>query len=198
VRTSLGVGARDVVLGFVGRLSSQKAPDVLVRAFARITPVAPHVHLVVAGDGPMRDGLVRLTGSLGLADAVTFLGHVDASSLMQAFDVMVIPSRYEGLPYVALEALNAGLPIIATTAAGCELVVQPGVNGRVVPVDDPVALADAIIPYTTDSRLRRAASCASLQRAPAFSLETMVESTLAVYDRALDERAPGHRQRRSS
>src|SRR5205823_14138786 len=108
-RAELGLGARDTVVGFVGRLSPQKAPEVLLKAFALLVPKLPSAVLVVIGDGPLSEPLRKLAEEWDVAGRVKWLGWRDGGHAMSAFDVFVLPSRYEGLPYVAIEALVAGL-----------------------------------------------------------------------------------------
>ncbi len=181
VRRWLGLGDDEPVIGFVGRLVPQKAPDVLLRALALAAEAVPGCRLAMVGSGPLEDHLRDLAGRLGVADRMLWLGDREGRPLLAAFDVFALPSRYEGLPYVALEALAAGLPIVATAESGVGLVVRDGRNGRIVPRDRPDRLAAALIEYLADDDLRRRAGDFALRRAMRFTAVRMVDRTLAAY-----------------
>lgn len=189
-RRALGLPTAAKVVGFVGRLAGQKAPDVLVSAFFRVSRSHPDALLAIIGDGPLKPALRRACEQLGIQERVRWLGERDGQRSMPAFDILVQPSRYEGLPYSLLEALLAGLPIVATAEASAGLVVEPGVNGLVVPVDDPDAVADAIIHLLGNEDERRSFGEASRFRAARFSHDRMVEDTVRIY-REIAEDRPG-------
>ncbi len=188
-RESLGLPAEAVVVGFVGRLAHQKAPERLVDALDRID--LPAVHLALVGDGPAAQELKRVTVKRGLESRVHWLGAIDGFSTMPLFDLFVLPSRYEGLPYVLIEALMTGLPIVASDVGGTREVVQHGVNGLIVPEGDTEALTTAIRRIASDADLRRSMAAESLVHARAFSLTEMVDRTLAVYNVALVRQSGG-------
>jgi glycosyltransferase involved in cell wall biosynthesis len=105
------------------------------------------VELEIVGDGPERERLADQSAALGLADRVHFAGWVDRSALLDHYhraDVFVLPSRYEGMPNVILEAMACGLPILATRTAGNEELVEPGRNGRLFAIGDADGLAAAL------------------------------------------------------
>jgi glycosyltransferase involved in cell wall biosynthesis len=104
---------------------------------------------------------------------------------MPAFDVFCLPSRYEGLPYVLLEALAAGLPIVASRVGGVAACVEPGKNGFIVDSGEPELLAATLARLADDEGLCRRFSAESANIAARFSLNRMVDSTLAVYERVL-------------
>ncbi len=142
------------MIGFVGRLVSQKAPEVLLKAFVNVVNVCPAARLAMVGSGPLAAEMEALAAALGVADRVLWLGERDARGLLAGFDVFALASRKEGLPYVVLEAMAAGLPVVATTSAGVEILVEPGVNGAVVPVGDAVAFGTALAALAIDPALR--------------------------------------------
>jgi glycosyltransferase involved in cell wall biosynthesis len=180
-RRALGVGDRDLVVGFVGRLVPQKAPDLLVRAMARVAANVPHARLAIVGSGPLGQGLPRIAAELGITGRVLWLGERDARQLTAGFDVFAMPSRKEGLPYVALEAMSAGLPIVGTDTAGLECLVTPGVNGALVPCGDFEALGAALTEILLDPAKRRRYGAASLERVREFSVDAMVDRIVAAY-----------------
>jgi glycosyltransferase involved in cell wall biosynthesis len=107
---------------------------------------------------------------------------------MPAFDVFCLSSRYEGMTYVLLEALAAGLPIVATNVGGVSLCVADGANGLVVEPGDTHALADALLRVAQDRETQARYARASMQKARSFNLDRMVESTLKIYERAIATR----------
>ena len=183
-RREIGAADDAVVIGFVGRLVSQKAPDVLLRAFAAAARAAPHARLAVVGSGPLEASLRALAAELGVAGKVAWLGERDAREVLAGFDLMALASRKEGLPYVILEAMAAGLPVVATASAGVEILVEPGVTGAVVPRDDAAAFGRALAELACDGGRRSAWGEASRARAARFTIDKMVDRTLATYRRA--------------
>jgi glycosyltransferase involved in cell wall biosynthesis len=145
VRTSFGVRDHQVVVGCVGRLVAEKGYPELFAA-ARSLPRERYVVVVVGDDDPEKpDTLDRAVIDAARADGVVFLGQRgDVERLYPAMDLFTLPSHREGFPRAAMEAAAAGLPVVATDIRGCRQVVEPGVNGLLVPVDDPVALAQAL------------------------------------------------------
>jgi glycosyltransferase involved in cell wall biosynthesis len=180
-RHTMGVADNAIVIGFVGRLVEQKAPEILIEAFAIAANAQPLARLALVGNGPLEGPMRELASKLGVADKIIWLGERDARGVLAGFDLFALSSRKEGLPYVVLEAMAAGLPVVATTSAGSEILVIPGVNGAVVPPDDARAFASALIELVSDRA--RMARCAqgSLQRVARFTIDAMVDRTLEAY-----------------
>jgi glycosyltransferase involved in cell wall biosynthesis len=136
-------------VGIVGRVSRQKAQDVLVRAARRVLDRRPDATFVVAGgtQEPAFETDVRsLAGTLGIADRVRFTGHVDdVPALFGALDVLAAPSRWEGYGLVLAEAMAAGVPIVARDLGAIREVTGDGAAAILVAPDDPGALADAVL-----------------------------------------------------
>jgi glycosyltransferase involved in cell wall biosynthesis len=142
-RRALSLPSDRFVAGWVGRLSPEKGADVLIDGVARLT--AAPVSVSVIGDGPDGEALRTRAVELGLGDRIAWHGAVpDASSLFRAFDVLILSSRTEGCPIVLLEAMAAGVPIIATRVGGVPEVVTPS-EAILIPADDPAALAAALL-----------------------------------------------------
>jgi glycosyltransferase involved in cell wall biosynthesis len=151
-------GARRLLA--MGRLHANKAFDVLLRAL----PSLPAAHLSLAGEGPQRAALERLTRELGVAERVAFLGwRQDIGPLLAGCEVFVCPSRHEPLGNVVLEAWSAARPVVAAAAQGPVELIEDGVTGLLVPKDDPAALADALGRVLADPA--RAAALAAAGRA---------------------------------
>jgi len=138
-QTSPGAG-----VVYAGRLSDEKGVDVLIEAVAR----RPSLRLTIAGEGPSRRALERLSQDLGVADRVTFLGRLPRESLhelLRASAVAAVPSRwYENMPLAVLEAFASGLPVVATNLGGLPELIETGEDGLSVPPNDPEALAVAL------------------------------------------------------
>lgn len=184
-RALLGLEEGAFVVGGVGRLDPQKGWDVLCDAAALVAGRHARVVFAIVGDGPERAALeARPTGR-----HVRLLGYrAAASSLMSAFDVLAVPSRYEGLPLVVIDAMHAGVPVVGTNVGGMgELLAGPDVT---VPVEDASALAQALERLIGDDAARRALGDAARERASTlFGADRMVTETAALYGELLG-RAP--------
>lgn len=145
-RAKLGLKDEATVILYVGNLLPVKNPELLLRAFARLRAGwqgAP-LQLRLAGKGPMREGLEKLAGELGISECVHFLGPQDAgqiASWMRAADVLCMSSHNEGLPNVVLESMASGLPVVATDVGGIHEIVDAPWKGVLVPPADGVELA---------------------------------------------------------
>jgi glycosyltransferase involved in cell wall biosynthesis len=157
-RRRIGVPEDVRLLTYVGKLVPRKGVDVLIEAMGLLAARpggAPH--LVLAGIGEMREGLEARAAALGLGDRVRFVGkilHDELPWYMCAGDVFVLPSYSEGLPTVACEALNCGVPMVATAVDGTPEIVRDGETGLLVPAGDAGALADALGRILGDDDLR--------------------------------------------
>jgi glycosyltransferase involved in cell wall biosynthesis len=132
---------------FVGRLRVRKGLEVLLAALAQVRREHPEACLLVAGDGEHRRPAERAAARLGVGEAVTFLGRCEAGrvqELLAGARVLAVPSTYEGMPLVVLEAMDAGVPVVASAVSGIPEVVEDGVTGWLVPPEDPEALAAAL------------------------------------------------------
>lgn len=142
-RALLGIPDQAPVVGTVGRLDYQKAPEIFFEAFAALRN--RRAIAVWAGDGTLRHMVEDLVTRLGIADRVLLLGdRSDVPEILPAFDVFAMSSRYEGVPCAIVEAMTAGVPVIATAVNAVADVVVPGETGVLVPPQRPTALAAAI------------------------------------------------------
>lgn len=140
---------------FVGRVVYQKGLDVLLEALAGLRDLP--WELVVAGDGSQRERLGNCARELGIGDRVEFVGWLRGDELLQAYtqaNLFVFPSRHEGMPNAVLEAMAAGLPVIASRIAGSEELVAPDESGLLVPADDVAALRQALAKLLPDGPRR--------------------------------------------
>lgn len=181
-RKELGVGVDEVVVGFVGRLVAEKGLPELVQA-ASMSPPSVRFVVVGPGDPDKADSLDSATIRQGEEAGVLFLGmRHDVEDLYGAFDIFALPSHREGYPRAAMEAAASGLPVIATDIRGCREVVADGVNGVLVPVNDPERLSNAIEFLAGDLGLREQMGLASADRARAlFDEDRVVEIVMQTY-----------------
>lgn len=165
VRSELRLAADDVALGCVAVLRPEKDHTTLLTAFAAL-PAVPRAVLVLVGDGPARSGLEALAARLGVADRVRFLGQrPDAQRLLAAFDVAVLSSQtIENLPYSVLEAMAAGLPVVATAVGALPELVDDGRTGWLVPPRSPRVLTERLRRVVEDRPAREAMGTAARER----------------------------------
>jgi glycosyltransferase involved in cell wall biosynthesis len=187
-RRALGVPMGGRRIGFVGRLSREKGPDVFLDGCALLND--PSVAFSVIGDGRERAALERLAVARGLADRLTWHGAVpDAARLLRAFDVLVISSRTEGTPILAFEAMAAGVPLVAAAVGGVPDVVTAD-EAILVPPEEPEQLASALQQALGDpDRARQRASAASRRLGARFAAGPWLAAYEAVYRLATGGRA---------
>jgi len=167
----------------VARLSPEKDVANLVRATALAAKWVPELRVEVAGGGPCLLDLQQLAADLGVGDRITFLGEVrDVRGLLARARMFVLPSRSEGIPLTALEAMACGLPVVATRVGGLPEVVNDGVTGLLVPPADPAALAGAMAEIWDDCDRRDRMGRAGRGRAEeCFDVRRMVAQYEALY-----------------
>lgn len=181
LRAKWGFSVDEVIVGFLGRLDHQKNPELLLSAFAQVRKVHPKCKLVMVGDGPLRKSSFELSKELGVESDVIWLGYQRGREILPLFDIFVLPSDYEGFPYVLLEAMQAGLPIVATDVGGVRMAIEDGVNGFVVPKRDIKALAERLSTLATCVDLRLEFGNVNLARIQDFGVDQMVDRLLRVY-----------------
>ncbi len=177
-----------VSIGVVARHDPRKGLDRLIRALALLAADGIPFTATLAGRGPLLDDHRALARDLGIDDRITFPGWVaDASSLLRAHDIYVLPSLEEGSGSVAmLEAMQAGCAIVASAIDGIPEDVRDGIDGLLVPPDDPPALRDALAALIRDDALRaRLARAARATFERRFSAEAMIADLRAAYAEAL-------------
>lgn len=167
----------------VANLRKEKAHDVLFEAIARVAPRHPSLRLRVAGDGPRAAELRALAASIGIGERVAFLGHrEDVAALLREADAFVLPSRSEAFPNSVVEAMAAGVPVIAGAVGGLLELVDSGRTGVLVPVDDAGALADAIASLMDEpARAHGLGEAARSDVARRYSFDRMVRGFEELY-----------------
>lgn len=152
-RNSLNIPENAYIVGMVGRISEQKAPDVFVKAARKIKDAIPDAFFIIVGDGPDQTEIEKMISDLGLKDSFLITGWVDNPiDYLALFDVAVLCSRWEGLPLVVPEYFAAKKPVVCTRIDAAEDMVEDGVNGFVVDVDDVERLAQSVIELKRDSQ----------------------------------------------
>jgi glycosyltransferase involved in cell wall biosynthesis len=190
VRSEMGLAEEDVLLLSVGRLVYQKGHEFLVRAMPRILGRHPQVRAVICGEGALRGALRAQIAELRLEDSVFLTGNrPDIDRFLNTADIFVLPSRWEGLPVALLEAMSAGLPVVATHVEGVEEVVQNETQGLLVPPGDSEALAVALIELIGRGEARRRMGEAARQRIEeSYTVDIMCEKYLRVMSELVDAR----------
>jgi glycosyltransferase involved in cell wall biosynthesis len=143
---------------FTGVLRARKGLFDLLKCARFVNEVIPNTKFVICGTGPLLQKLKEQTNCIGLADQIIFLGRVDRKKLIQVYQnatIHVVPSIYEGLPTVLLEAMACGLPIVATDIGGNRDLISSNVNGLLVPSRSPKEMAKAITLLWGDEFLRK-------------------------------------------
>lgn len=175
------------VLLAISRLEQQKGIDIAIKAMALIREQHPDAVLVVLGSGSLDDELAALASKLGVEETVRFGGRSgDVASWLARAEVFVHPARWEGFGLVLLEAMLAGLPIIASSVSAIPEIVVDGETGLLVPPDDPGRLAHALSSCLTEpARASQYGSAGRLRARASFSVARMAEQTLSVYQDVL-------------
>jgi glycosyltransferase involved in cell wall biosynthesis len=178
LRTELGVPDEGLLVLFVGRLVVHKDVPTLLKAVALLQTRVPSLRVALAGDGPLRDPLVRQVEALGLPAVVHLLGQRDdVPDLIESADILVLPSLREGLSNVILEGMMGGKPVVASRAGGNIELIEDNRSGLLFEVGDAQALAAALERLARDHALRARLGEGARQRAQAeFSIPSMVQA----------------------
>jgi glycosyltransferase involved in cell wall biosynthesis len=187
VRAELGIAAEAPLIGSVGHLRREKAFEVLIESAAQLRGTHPAAQVLIAGEGPEREGLETLRSRLGLDDVVHLLGvRNDVPDLLAALDVAVCCSDFEGGPLSVMEYMGAGLPVVATTVGGLPELVRDGETGLLVEPRDPAALAGAIGDLLDDpARRERLGEAGRARRGAEYDIDVWVRRLEELYEARL-------------
>jgi glycosyltransferase involved in cell wall biosynthesis len=187
VRRQLGLPAASHIVAGVGRLNPQKNFALFLDIAAQLAHRFPGLHFLLAGNGPEEQMLREKASALGIANRVTFSGYVaDTRLVYLAADVLLMPSRYEGLPMTLLEAMAMGLPVVASKLDGIAEVIGDGGEGFLVPSDDAALFVERTAALLADAELSsRISKNARAKIEASFSVERMTSSVEDIYDRFL-------------
>jgi glycosyltransferase involved in cell wall biosynthesis len=187
IRRELGLPTDAYLAAVVGTLKEEKGHRYLIEAAAAIVPQCPNWHLLIIGDGILREQLQAQADQLRLGEHVHFLGNRhDVPDLLAASDLFVLPSLWEGLPMALIEAMASGLPVVASEVSGTVQVMLPGQTGLVVPTGSAQKLAEAIVQLVSDpGRARSMGIAARRQVVEGFSAQKQIEEHLALFSAAM-------------
>jgi len=190
VKRDLGLFGRKKIVGIVARLDPIKNHKCLIKAMQIVVKHYPDTILLVIGDGALRDELKAFARESNLLNNIYFLGtRQDIPQLLAIMDIFVLCSISEGLPMTLLEAMAAGKPIIATNVGGIPEIIEHGINGVLIPPDNPDILADAIKKLIDDTeKAKQMGSMAREKFENNFTLSTMVKNYEEVYESFITSR----------
>ena len=183
VRQSLGLRESHRVLGIVGRLVPEKSHVDFIEVIQSLSRELEDIVGLIVGEGELLSQLEQLVKRRGIEDRIMFLGYrSDMPRIYQAMDVFVTTSLREGFPLSVLEAMAAGIPIVATDVGGIPECIKDGEEGLLVPASDPMAAAQAVLKVLTDSALRDTLVANARRRVRAsFSVQAMVKNHESLY-----------------
>jgi glycosyltransferase involved in cell wall biosynthesis len=186
VRAELGIGRDVLLVGYIARITAQKDPFTLLRAVALLPP-ALKVKFLLVGNGDLKAEAQELARTLKIGDKVLFTGfRQDMPDVLQALDIYCLPSLWEGLPIGVLEAMAMGKPVVASNIEATREIIEHDVNGLLVPPQDPVQLAAALLHLAASSELRRTLGARAYQTIQAgFTAEEMTRQVEHLYLRQL-------------
>lgn len=186
LRSELGLAPETMLFGAVGSLYPVKGHDVLIDAFAQLHNRCPQAHLVIVGRGGEHDRLQQRIERHGLQQCVHLLGlRDDIAAVLSDLDTFVMPSRQEGLPMALLEAMASRRPVVASAVGGIPELIQSGVNGLLVPPDDPTELANAMLRCAEQAQWAGQMGQAGRRTVEqSYSAARMTEAYLELYQQA--------------
>ncbi|PZM16888.1 glycosyltransferase [Rhizobium tubonense] len=181
IRARYGIPTDALLFGFVGRLTRQKAPERIVDAFSRIAARLPNARLLMIGTGEMAADIEARIMAAGLTGRAQLRSDIPGPAAIDAFDVVVMPSRYEAMSYVMLEAAAGGKPLLLTDVGGARMVLDPGRNGLMIAnTDDPSPLADAMLDFANAERLQ-SFTAEARRRKDRYTIAGMADQTEEIY-----------------
>lgn len=181
LRRQLGMNESEGLITMVGRLAPPKDFETLIAAWEDLRVSGWKIWIV--GEGPLRPRLENIIQAKGLRHEIMLVGErYDVPTVLQASDIFVLSSRWEGMPLTIIEAMLAGLPVIATRVGGVPELVAEGTTGLLVPLRDPLALRDALAQLIVSEESRRLFGERGRQRAlQQFTVERMIHRVRALY-----------------
>jgi glycosyltransferase involved in cell wall biosynthesis len=184
LRARMGISQNEIAVGLVGRLCHDKNPELALDAFGLAVKLSSQpMTLVVMGDG-LTEELRQRAANLNVAGSIRWLGPVDAPAHIPGLDLLLHSSRFEGLSYVFLECLAAGVPIVTTNVGGVEEVIGEGETGFVSASRNPEDLCAPLLMAVEDAALRKRMSEAAQARSRRFELDAMLDGVLKLYSPA--------------
>jgi starch synthase (maltosyl-transferring) len=186
-RGRLGLPPERRFLLYAGRLDPQKQPDWLLEQMPAVFGRLPNHDLVIAGDGPMRETLRKIVAERGIAERVHFVGwQMDMPRLLASADVVVLTSRWEGMPNILLEAMASAKPIVTTDVHGARELLGENSQGQITPAGNATAFVEALVRIASDAALACQVGKENRRRAATnFSIDHMIMSYVSLYESLL-------------
>ena len=190
LKAKWGLHRDHAVIGIVSKLWEGKGHGLLLRAFSALRRERPNARLVIVGEGYLMDSLKNQVRQMGLSDGVIFTGFLeDVPRIIATFDVAVLPSYFEGMGRVLLEAMAMEKPVVGTSVGGIPDLIEEGVNGYLVSPGNEKELASALLKILDDKNLAMEMGCAGRNKmTERFSAESMVRSIEQVYRELLEKK----------
>lgn len=183
MRKKLGIPAENIVFGIVARISQEKCIPLLIKCFADVLATTPNANLIIVGGGGALDECRQLAAQLQIEKSVCFAGEqLRVQDYYSIFNVFCLPSVREAFGLVLVEAMQFGVPIVATAVGGIVEVVRDNVDGILVEPNNQPALANAMLTMAQDANLRTTMGHAARERANEFSPEKYIEELCDIYD----------------
>lgn len=177
-----GLRKKDIIIGTIGSLNIQKDTATLIKAMTKVIKRLPQSKLVIVGSGPLKFKLQKLAKKLKITDHVIFTGSIkNISSILQLFTIFVLPSRSEAFGISILEAMRAGVPIIATKVGGIPEIITNNRDGILIEPGQPKLLASGIMKLINNKKLQAKLSKEGLETIKRFSIDKMIQETSRVY-----------------
>jgi len=184
------LGLEEFSLVYVGRLSYEKSVDVVLEAFSKVLKDSPKSTLLIGGDGPDRQRLEKLADDLGIKEKVLFKGFLRGQDWLEAFqsaDVFITASKSENMPLTILEAMSAGLPVVAVGEKGVAEIVLSGESGFLSKADDSDDLAKNVLKFKNDKKLKEKMTTTARKLAFKYSYEKIGKNLSDVYSKLINQ-----------
>ena len=195
LRSRFAIAPETMLVGFIGRLSAEKGPDLFLRMALSVRAQCPEAEFVLVGEGTMLKQLETFAKRFGIADAVHFAGNQDdMPAVFNELDVVVSSSLSEAMPLAVMEAMASGVPVVACKVGGIPDLIEHGVTGWLAPESDYDELATRVVDLLEDDALRLAAGKAARARAVGrFALEQSVDATARLFVQLTAQRSDPRR-----
>lgn len=182
-RNKLRIDSADIVIGFLGRFVPQKDPELAARVAVNICNTTNNTKFVIGGEGPLYDNVKKIIS--GYEERILLPGYLDVRDAMSGFDIFFLPSRYEGFPYVLIDAIMAGLPIVASNVGGVETVLDDNINGHITKIGDIKSNTNMLLDIINSKDNLSSMSAHSKSKASYFKWERMISDIESVYMESL-------------
>jgi len=172
----------ELIIGTIGRLTYQKGQDILIEAFSKAAAKIKFVKLLILGSGEDENKLLQIAAKCGVKDKVVIKKYCsNIKEFLTGLDIFILTSRYEGVPYVLLEAMNIGVPIITTRVGGIDNIISNRKNGLLIEKDNILETESAILELSSNKELRRILAKNAIAEVRKYSVKNMTRNTEILY-----------------